>query len=123
MSIGSASAAGFAGRGALQQRRHLALELLLKPIGVGPTQGLMLAGIGLDFGTVQADRPELEQPHRLRPAQDRHEQARQFGQKPLAEIRDGAVFRMDIGTDEPTRDQVIGRLRQFAAAISPVAYP
>lgn len=113
----------FAGLGTLQQRRHFALELFLKPVGVDPTQGLVLASVGLDFGTVQADRSELEQPHRLCPAQDRHEQLRQLRQKPLAEIRDGAVVRMGIGADESARDRVIRRLRQFATAIEPCGIP
>ena len=101
--------------GLTQQFGHLGLELGFKFVGVFPTQGLVLGGVGLDLGAVEADLAQFQAAHLLGDQQNLHEQRRQLWQKSLAKGGYRVVIRMVVGGDVPEGHRVVGRLLQLAA--------
>jgi hypothetical protein len=92
--------------GQTHQFLDLVLERLFDALGVRPTQGFVLAGVGLDLGPVQADFAQLHQPHRPGNQQDLDEQPLTLAKKTRAEIRDGAEIGRRAGPDEEKRKRV-----------------
>ena len=65
-------------------------------------------GIGVYLAAIQADVPQLQQPHRLRYQQDLHEQLLDFGQESLTKRRNRIVVGVHVSADETERDEFIG---------------
>ena len=93
------------------------LKLHLQAVRVVPAQRLVLAGIGLDLGAIQADAAQLHQPHHFGHHQYLHKQSRKLCQKPLSETGNRVVVRVAVGTDITKGNRIIAGLLQLARRI------
>lgn len=76
----------------LQQGFGFLFELGFQLIDVIPAQGFMFAGIGFDFGAVQAHCAQLKQPHGFCKHQYLDKQAFNLFAKAFAKAVDGVVI-------------------------------
>src|SRR5665647_2168823 len=77
-------------------------------------QCFMLGRIGMDFCSVKADPPQLEQPHLLSNGKNLYKHYGQLGEKALAECSYRVMVRMGIDGYEAEGDRVIGGAFQLA---------
>ena len=101
------------------QRGHLGLELRLDLARVLIRQRPVTTGIGVDLGSVQRHRPQLQHAHLAGQAQHLSEQRLDLPQKTPSERSNGVVIRMLVGGDEAERHGVISRPFQLAAGKHP----
>ena len=74
----------------------------------------MLAGIGFDFGAVQAHCAQLKQPQRFGKHQYLDKQAFNFFAKALAKAVDGVVIRVFVGADVFEGHRIMSGFLQLA---------
>ena len=113
--VNFASRLGIGRFGHRHQLLDLGLQLRLKPVGILPTQRLVPGGVGLNLGTVKADRTQPQKAHRPGHHQDLDKQIPQLADKTLAERRDRVVIGMAVRRNVAERHRIPSRLLQLAA--------
>ncbi|KAG1223495.1 hypothetical protein G6F67_009633 [Rhizopus microsporus] len=78
-------------------------------------QGTMARSIGVNLGTVQTHRAQLQQLHFLSHFQHLDKNTGQLIQETAAEARQGVVIRVLVRGDEAKRHRIVGRPLDLAA--------